>query len=209
MGVIRADIYNPPYSLESKYFLKRTMFTHIIYLDRDEYKIPDKKIEEHLRTGDRRGALVTEFNDKNELDRFYDLVVKTYRRHNRPPRYSREFFAELFDLAQRDDRVRWLAVRLKERLIGTRIYFRDKDTILLWQYYSDYEYQQYKPGYLLIDHIIKYALDHGVRSINMGGSPEEAAGLIDHKERWGGVKTDLPYYTLFGGLGKLLYRRER
>jgi lipid II:glycine glycyltransferase (peptidoglycan interpeptide bridge formation enzyme) len=205
MNVIRADINEPQADLNSKYFTRRETYTHIVSLGNDSLEKLNPKIKEHIRTGAKRGTVIEILNDSKYIDDFYELVIVSEKRHGVKPRYSKQFFIELFNRFKEDKRVLWLMARAGDKMIGSRICFINNDQISLWQYYSDNEYNSFKPGELLIHHIFKYAMEIGLKYINLGWSPPGAGSLVAYKEKWGGVKTVFPYYTFFNRVGKLFY----
>ncbi len=206
--VLRADIHNPSVEIDNINFQRRDMITQIIHLGNESFTPPDSKIREHIRTGRRRGAIVAVFDKFDYLDGFFELVEKTSRRHDARPRYPKIWFRELLKLSIIDDRILWWAVFGENKMIGSRICFIDRSQLLTWQYYSDKEYGHLKPGYLLLDYIINYAVERKIKTINLGASPPEAESLRDYKKRWGGQERTLNYYTHYSRLGKLLYRRR-
>ncbi len=206
--VLRADIHNPSIEIDNRYFRREDMVTQIISLCDKSFTPPDSKIRKHIRTGKRRGAVVSVFDNFDYLEDFFKLVKKTGRRHSEKPRFPKEWFGELLKLSIDDDRILWLAVFAENKMIGSRICFIDQSQLLTWQYYSDKEYGHFKPGYLLLDHIIGLALKRKIGKINLGWSPPDAESLKDFKKRWGGEEKILNCYTYFSRLGKLLYSRR-
>jgi hypothetical protein len=206
--ILRIDIHNPSDRIEDNNFQRRDMVTHVIELEGESFEPPDNKIREHIRTGKRRGASVKIFDDVGSIDAFFELVKKTSRRHNEKPRFPKDWFRELLKISLVDERILWLAVIAEDKIIGSRICFIDRYQLLTWQYYSDKSYGHLKPGYLLLDFILNYALKRKIKAVNLGWSPPEAESLRDYKIRWGGREKTLDYYTYFSRLGNLIYRRR-
>ena len=100
-------------------------------------------------------------------------------------------------------------VLYRGRMIASRISFVERGQIFNWQSFSDKQYSNLRPNYLLMDYIIKQALASGIRIVNLGWSPPDAGPLIDFKKRWGGVKTPYRGYTYFSRLGRLIYGLKR
>ncbi len=203
--VMRVDIHNPSIEIDNRYFRREDMVTQVISLTRGSFTPPDSKIREHIRTGKRRGAEISVFDKIDYLDDFFELVKKTSRRHNEKPRFPKEWFGELLKLSVNDNRILWLAAFTENKMIGSRICFIDQSQLLTWQYYSDREYGHLKPGYLLLDYIINYAIERKIKTINLGWSPPEAEFLRNYKKRWGGQEIVLNCYTYVSQLGKRLY----
>jgi len=161
--------------------------THVIPLSAEaEYHPPDKKIEGHLRTGRKTGAEIVAV-EQDTLDDFYELYRRTEVRHGRKkPRYHRRMFEQVWRLLSGTGMLYWNGLLVEGRLAGSQISFIFGETLFSWQTVSDYDLRQYKPNHLLLDDAIRYGLGRGVRRVNLGGSPEGAAGLREYKERWGG-----------------------
>ena len=203
---IRADINLPPDENRFGIFEKHQGETHIIDLSHETYAPPRREVRKQIRAAKRREARVTMLNDEKYLKRFYELVIETESRHNQEPRYSPEFLSELLKLSIHDDRILWFIALVDEKIIGYHICFTDKNQLMTWQFYSDKRFSRLKPGYLLLDYIINYALEHNIKSVNMGASPPDADSLVDFKERWGGRKKTFEYYTYISLFGRPLYR---
>jgi hypothetical protein len=201
----RASIHDPNPAIGLTGFTKSTRLTHIIDIADPDSK-RDPKIDEHIRTGKRREARVTAFDDPARLDDFYDLVVQTARRHGAVPRYDSFVFERLFGLAETDERVIWVAVFHEDRLIASRISFVARSRIINWQSFSDKEFGYLKANYLMMEYIIDRARTLGINEIDLGGSPGDAGGLIDFKKRWGGRETVVESYTYYNLPGSLYYR---
>jgi hypothetical protein len=201
----RASIHNPTWGISLPGFKKSTRLTHIIDLT-DAGAGDDRKVGEHVRTGQRRGATVTVFDNPKWLNEFYALVVLTARRHGTKPRYNQVVFERLYELSRVDNRIVWLAVLYEGRLIASRISFIEKTRIINWQSFSDKEYGYLKANYLMMDHIIGRARSSGIGEVDLGRSPDNAEGLIDFKKRWGGREAVVPSYTYYSAPGTWYYR---
>lgn len=209
-GIIRADVNNPLSEISTRTFRRRQAETHVITLSDESYRPPDSGIRKHIRTGIRRQGQIASLDDPKYLEEFYRLVILTERRHGQTPRFPLDFFKGLQRISATDDRILWLMVLADDKMIGSRICFIESSQLILWQYYSDKSFGHYKPGYLMLNHIIDFARQNNIRTINMGWSPPDAEALVDFKERWGGEKHLFHYYTYFSRLGRLIYRwREK
>jgi len=204
--MIRADINNPPDIFNMVPFGRQETMSHIIDLKGETYSPPRREVRKQIRAARRREARVTMMNDEKYLKRFYELVIATEKRHDQAPRYTPEFFAELLKVSINDKRIRWFIALVDEKIIGYHICFVAKTELMTWQYYSDKKFTRLKPGYLLLDNIINYALDNNLKTINMGYSPPGADSLVNFKERWGGREQKISYYTYFNPMGKLIYK---
>ena len=201
----RATIHNQESNLDMPGFKISTHTTHILNIS-DPAINRDPKIDEHIRTGERRGAQIVAFDNPDWLDSFQKLILQTADRHGTVPRYEPIVFERLFELSKKEKRIIWIAALYENRLIGSRISFVLSDRIINWQSFSDKEHGNLKANYLMMDYIIKRASELGIKKIDLGGSPREADGLIDFKRRWGGQETDMTSYTYYSALGALYFR---
>jgi len=206
-SIIRADIHAPDFKPDSKFFVNRTTETHIIDLKNWEDESINKNAQKVIRIGKKRGAEINRFENRKDIERFYELVVKSEKKHGGEPRYSKSFFEKLFDFAIDDKRILWLEGRKDDQLIASQINFIENNDLFLWQYYADHQFQSLKPGYLLNDYCINWAIENKMKSVNLGWTPPLAEGLSDYKKKWGAHKEPFHYYTFYGGfLGKLIYQ---
>ena len=169
---------------------KSSAATHMIDLkDGVAYRPPDKKIMGHLHAGQKSGGEIVRVTDEMGLDPFYRLYRMTEGRHGRKrPRYTRRFFACLLRRMADNPALYWTAVLLDGEMIGSQINFIQGKTLFNWQTVFDYEMRQHKPNHLLLEDAIRVGMARGVGRVNLGASPPEADGLIDYKERWGGIR---------------------
>jgi len=204
--IIKADIHNPQEIEFDDVFEKTEYKRHLIHLHQKPHLPPRREVVKQIRAARKREARVTLFNDKKYLDEIFRLVIKTERRHNKEPRYSKQFFSELLKLSMKDKRILWVLAMFDDKIIGYYICFIDQTRLFTWQFYSDKKYSRLKPGYLLLDYIINFAQDNNIKSIDLGWSPPNALSLINYKERWGGVAESCTGYTYYNRLGKIIYR---
>jgi len=202
---IRVDIHNSPDELESDWLVKNPLTTHIIRLDGNKYSPPDPNVLSDLRRAQKENLKVSILNDESYLDDFHRLVIETCRRLNIKSRYPKEFYRELLNLSQKDNRIIWPMVQYEGKIIASHIRFIERSQILCWQNYWDRNYRHLNPNHLLFDYIIKYAQQNQIPEINLGGSPPGADSLVRFKEAWGGKKEPVSHYFATFGLGKLIY----
>lgn len=202
---IRVDIHNPPEGLHLEWLEQHIPSTHIIELSGQRYSPPDAKLVSDLRRGQKENLQILPFNNEGYLDDFYRLVLETCRRHRKKPRYSKKFFRQLLQIALNDRRVIWPMVMHDGKIIASHIRFIERSQILCWQSYWDKNYRHVNPNHILLDYVIKYALENQIGEINLGGSPPEAESLIRFKEAWGGKRKEILHYYNTFDLGKIIY----
>ncbi|SYZ72762.1 hypothetical protein TRIP_C20877 [Candidatus Zixiibacteriota bacterium] len=207
-GFARIDIYSPRWPIEEAGFNKRDVMTQVVDLT-GEYKPSDAEVPRHIRHGLKGDGVVAERIDGEDLESFYKLVLETASRHGQKPRYPLVFFKRLRAMAENDKRIIWPAVYHDGRLAAAHIYFLERGELFHWQGFSSQEHWNLKPNHLLLNFIIEFARRSGIGSLDLGGSPPEAAGLREFKAGWGGKDVCRNYYTHLNGFGKLYFRGKR
>lgn len=161
-------------------------FTHILPLeDVDSYR-PHKKIEYDLRAGRKEKSEIIDIGAGSDVEAFYRLYRLTESRHGRKrPRYAKRFFDAILTHLAGTDMLYWTGLRAGGKLAGSQIHFIHGDSLINWQTVSDYEMRHFHPSQMLMDDAIRRAVSKGLRRVNLGASPPDAAGLIQYKQRWG------------------------
>ena len=194
--------------IDRDFLEQRDCFTHVISLNGDgEHTPPDKKLNGHIRSGQRALTEIVRIDDGDRLDEFYRLYSLTERRHGAVrPLYRKRFFRALLEKLGGSSMLYWNGLNEGGRLVGSCINFIHVDTLFNWQTVSDYENRHLKPNHVLLADAIERGAATGVKMVNLGASPENAHGLIDYKERWGGKRVDYAFYVAASGLRRLLRR---
>lgn len=203
---LRIDIHNPPGPMNLPGFKANEAEYHLLSLDRKPLQPPRKSVTKHIRTGEKRGGRVCLIEDRSQIDDLFAIIEKAAKKHGQKPRYPKEFFEALLKLSLTDKRIMWPGMAVDDKIVAFRICFIERSRILSWQYYADPKYLQYKPSYMLLDHIIKYARENRIKAINLGWTPPGTPSLVQFKEAWGARPTRLVNFSRFGPLGKLVYR---
>ncbi|MBN2184217.1 MAG: GNAT family N-acetyltransferase [Candidatus Krumholzibacteriota bacterium] len=179
-------------------FLSHTeIFTHIIDLNEDEdHRPPDRKINGHIRAGQKADTTILCVKTKDQLSAFYRLYEMTEKRHGSlKPLYSKHFFTSILKHLSMTEKLYWNCLMYEDVMIGSCINFISSETLFNWQTVSNYDYRRFKPNHVLLSEAIDVGVSMGVKKINLGASPQYAHTLIDYKERWGGVKVPYDSYV--------------
>ncbi len=183
--------------------------THLLTVSENWETELDPGIREHLRAAARRGARVETFDNSRDLPQFFEMAKASEEAHGQKIRYTFRFFERLWELSQNDPRIIWLKAVHDDKMIGSRISFLEHGYLINWQLYLDGDSKSFKPGYLLMEHIMRQAQSLNIKYINMGGSPAEALTLQEYKEKWGGRETEVTYYIYHNLPGRLFLNRGR
>ena len=178
--------------------------TSLVKVDMDEWRPPDKKLQSEIRKAQREEVVAREFALETDFHRFVDLMRQTEKRHGRAPKYPPEFFHALARLATQDGRVRWLVCDCDGQLAAAHIYLVEDDQLLHWQAFFDREYSRLKPNQAIMFAVVREMTSRGIRVLNLGATPENAATLSDYKEKWGGETYCYPCLVRKSWLGRLL-----
>ncbi|MBN2071882.1 MAG: GNAT family N-acetyltransferase [Candidatus Krumholzibacteriota bacterium] len=184
-------------------------FTHIIYLDdNEEHTPPDRKINGHIRAGQKADTEIICIKTREQLNAFYRLYEMTEKRHGSiKPLYSKHFFNSILKHLSNTEMLYWNCLMFGDRMVGSCINFIYAGTLFNWQTVSDYEYRRFKPNHILLSEAIDVGISMGIRKINLGASPSYAHSLIDYKERWGGVRVGYDTYLSDSWLRRLFSSR--
>ncbi len=207
MNVMRADIHFPYNEIDSIYFARRENTTHVIHLKGGKYNPPGQNLRNHIAAAHKRGGEVVSPMDKSKVDHYFRLAELTAKRHGKKQPFPKQFYEKILEIAISDDRIIWPVVEYKGNPVAYRICFISGKELTTWQYYSDKEFDRIRPGYLLLDYLIDFAIKNKLECFNLGGSPASADSVVRFKEKWGAVENKRTFYTYFGTIGKLLYRR--
>lgn len=169
-----------------------------------EWEPPDKKIRSEIRKAEREGIEIQAFDRARQMESFLSLMEECERRHGRKPKYPRQFFERLAELAEQDDRVIWKWCEHEGKPAASHILLVEGDMALHWQVYFDKSFSFLKPNQVILQRAARELAAVGVRTINLGASPPDAEGLQTYKGKWGGRSHAYRCYQLKSGIGKLL-----
>lgn len=126
--------------------------------------------------------------------------------------YTLKFFQSLCKLLSPTGRLLWLAAWEKEQLAGFQIHFLFKREAFYWSAAIDPRFSKLRPGYFLFQHFLDEARRRNVERLNLGATPEGAAGVRFFKSRVGGREVPVFEYVLATVLKKAaraLYEKIR
>jgi len=198
-------VYDFHHRLEPDARLKEiTLTTSLVDIDREDWEPPDRKLRTEIRKAEREGIVLQSMDWERHGESFLALMRATEAMHDREAKYSPEFFARLAELSLTDARVQWLWCEHEGRAAASQIYFVEDDMLLGWQMYYDRQFSHLKANQFLIQRMCREAYRHGVRRLNLGGTPEAATGTDFFKQRWGGYTYEYTGYELKQGIGRLV-----
>ncbi|HVP06348.1 MAG TPA: GNAT family N-acetyltransferase [Candidatus Acidoferrum sp.] len=185
-------------------FQSRACTTTVVDLSEPDWRPTNRKTRAEIRKADREGTTVEDFDVTCHLPRFMELVNISRRQRGRTVRYSEDFYRALGELAQSDQRVRWVCAVRDGIIAASHIILVEGHSALWWQLHFDKAYSYAKPNPFLLYTVAQELAFEGVTRINLGMSPEHATGIIAYKEKWGGADYTYPMYVYRSLLGRML-----
>jgi len=168
------------------YYKPHLMFTHQIPLVPD-YNHVLKKIYTHsvrtmLRQTREKGVLVEKVANEAGVKEFARIVCDTDKRHGEKPLPER-LFINLFRCM--GDHCLYHLAYHEGRAIAGILSLVQGDSVHNWKAASYPEFWHLHPNNALVDHVVRWAVEHKKKWCDLGTSPRQAYNLIRYKERWG------------------------
>lgn len=148
-----------------------------------------------IKSGYERGAAVSEIERVSQVVDCYELMQKAYRKFGRSRMYPQNFYLRLFEYTRVERRILWYICQVDGKTIGNLIALIDGGEALNWQVFIDRDQIEYKPAYLMLARLIEDAWKLKLASVNLGGSPPGASGLMWFKERFGARPYSYPVFA--------------
>jgi lipid II:glycine glycyltransferase (peptidoglycan interpeptide bridge formation enzyme) len=127
----------------------------------------------------------------NLLNKFYDLLIRTRRRHGLPPQ-PRRWFRNLISCMGESLTIR---VASKDAVpVASILTLRFKNTIIYKYGCSDERFFNLGGMQLLLWQTISDAKQSGAEELDLGRSDPDDEGLIVFKNRWGAKSSLLTYF---------------
>ncbi len=171
----------------------------IISLEGDIHEIygkMDGPRRRSIRQGEKRGAVVFEAQDSEDLQSFYSIYVRTLQRlGSNPLPYS--FFDYIWGCFIRKKTAKLFLASYNDKPIGGILLFIHKGVCNYWTGGTLNQFNDKRPMDLLIWHSIKWALTENLGSFDLGATYNDpSSGLYLFKKAWGGQKRVLYNYRV-------------
>lgn len=155
-----------------------------------------------------KGALFLEVTDKEQFFRCIQLINKTYSRIGLPCP-SDNYFLRFFDELYEKGILKVFALKVDDKIVGTRLELCYKDTVYDWWAGADDDFKSYYPNDVIPFHILVWGHENGYKTFDFGGAgkPDIPYGVRDHKMKFGGElvefgRFELVHKKLLMNLGK-------
>jgi CelD/BcsL family acetyltransferase involved in cellulose biosynthesis len=147
-------------------------------------------IQRKIRRAEREGLTYEEGRSEQFLNQFYQLLLRTRRRHQLPPQ-PREWFRNLIECLGDQLKIR---VASRDGQPMASILTLQFKNVMVYKYgCSDAKYHNLGPMHLLFWKSIQEAKNKGLKEFDLGRSDADNAGLVEFKDRWGATRSTLTY----------------
>lgn len=147
-------------------------------------------VQRKIRRAVREGLICEEGRSGSLVNKFYQLMLTTRRRHGlpaQPVEWFRNLFACLGDTAK-------IRVASKDgRPIASILTLRHKEVLVYKYGCSNYRFSNMGGTQLLLWNAIQEAKKDQLSEFDMGRSDCENQGLLVFKDRWGAARTTMTY----------------
>ena len=151
----------------------------------------------------KEGVEVKFIQTGQEVEECYRIYLQTAQKHGEKPKYSQDFYRNLFALGRNQNWLLWWLATKSGSVYGYSIKFAFKDQIYPFDSASDPEQSSLRIGDLLLGQGLEWAAKNNFSGFNLGGTPDSAPGVKDFKRQWGGEEKSYPVYEKVTLLGKL------
>lgn len=149
-------------------------------------------VQRKIRRAERERLAYEEGQSESILERFYELMLITRRRHELPPA-PLEWFRNLKNCL--GDRLLIRMVSKNERAIAAVLTLSYKEAVVYKYGCSDSRYHSLGGMPLLLWKTIEDAKKKGAQELDLGRSDLDNLGLVRFKERFGAARSMLTYYV--------------
>jgi hypothetical protein len=144
-----------------------------------------RNVKKNLHRARQRAVRVRPVTDETGARTFWDLASYTYRLHGARMPYPVSLYENIVRHIAPAGRALFELAYLDDVAIAGALHLRDDRQMVNWLTPAYRERQDVRANTLLIDSAIRAACDGGIRTYNLGASPEGEAGLVRFKRTWG------------------------
>jgi hypothetical protein len=147
-------------------------------------------VQRKIQRAVRERLLYEEGRSESLLNRFYDLLLMTRRRHGLPAQPA-NWFRNL--IACLGEKVKIRVASKNGYPIASIVTVRCKDVLIYKYGCSDHKLSKLGGTHLLLWKAIEEAKRNQLAEFDLGRSDRHNPGLVAFKERWGATRTELAY----------------
>jgi hypothetical protein len=146
-----------------------------------------------IRSALKKGVSVETSRSRESLSAFYELHLRTRRRHGLPPQPSK-FFDNICDELLNKGLGFVALARSDSRPIAAAVFFQLGEKAVYKYAASDERYQGFRANDLVMWEGINFLMREGARSLSLGRTSLEDAGLRRFKSGWNAAEELLHYF---------------
>ena len=150
-------------------------------------------VRRNIRTAEESGLRVEISQSRDSILRFYQLLVRTRRRHGVPPQ-SRKFFLKIHEHMLKAGLGFVVLAWQGERAVAGAVFFSFSKNALYKFGASDERLQQLRPNNLVMWHGIRALAERGAHTLHFGRTAQANEGLRRFKLAWGAEEEIVDYF---------------
>ena len=147
-----------------------------------------KRIRRDVRKAKGAGVKVKKLTESNEIEKLFELYLRTMRRNKACPVWSKKAFYSIYDNLVLKNKAEMIFADLNNKYIAGVISIYSEDTCYYFMSASDAEYLKYCPNDLLLHTIIADSISKNKKHVDLMTSRESDTELIKFKDKWGSQK---------------------
>lgn len=148
-----------------------------------------------LRKSRKENIEIGEIRDRSEIDKIYELYVKTMARNRAAAKYPIGRFLAIYDLLVPKKMAVIMAAYCEGKLIGSNTLVCSGDTVHSMQPCHDHNYQHKRPNDALVHASLLWTMSQGRQWFDFMGSPAEDHSLQQFKSKWGAQRSTTCNYS--------------
>lgn len=175
-----------------------TFYGHALQLDGDPENLRTGftgAVRRNLRTAERSSLKVQVTRAREAVFQFYQLHVRTRRRHGAPPQPAR-FFDNVYRHLIEPGLGFVVLAGPDEKPVAAAVFLTHGEKAVYKFGASDERYQHYRANDLVMWEAIKYLSGRGATSLHFGRTSPDNDGLRRFKRGWGGREEVINYWRL-------------
>jgi len=141
-----------------------------------------------------RGLEIFDTPSPDLIDEYYELYVRIYAEQRWVgPAFSRQFFHDVSGSLGLGGKL--LVMRLNSHVVGGGVLLIDRHAVHYFQGTVDRAAKQVFPHAVLYSEALRYAYEHHIPFVNLGGVNPGNSSLIEFKKSWGAEPMAVPGLT--------------
>jgi len=150
--------------------------------------------QRQIKKARRYGVTVRVASEPADVDAYFCLHLRTRSRKHGMPSQPRRYFHSLWDTYGHGGTVRILLAEFEGRAVAGMVFVASGETLRYAYGASDARYLQLGANNLLLWDAIEWGSEQGLRTLDLGRTATDNAGLMAFKSGWGTVAEPLLYY---------------